>query len=70
MQANAAENSPIEDMSEGEVAKSYKITETVVDDAPVNDLHFKAKELPVKEYLDSTVVPVLRDGLRILAKER
>lgn len=28
------------------------------------------EDLPVKEYLDATVVPVLRDGLRILAKER
>ncbi|EIE26013.1 hypothetical protein COCSUDRAFT_40194 [Coccomyxa subellipsoidea C-169] len=29
-----------------------------------------SEELPVKEYLDATVVPVLRDGLRILAKQR
>ncbi|BDA44274.1 probable protein dpy-30 homolog at C-terminar half [Coccomyxa sp. Obi] len=28
------------------------------------------EDLPVKEYLDATVVPVLRDGLRIVAKER
>ena len=28
------------------------------------------EDLPVKDYLDATVVPVLRDGLRILAKER
>lgn len=27
-------------------------------------------ELPVKEYLDTSVVPILRDGLRLLAKER
>ena len=26
--------------------------------------------LPVREYLDLTVVPILRDGLRLLAKER
>ncbi len=29
-----------------------------------------SEELPVKDYLDATVVPVLRDGLRILAKQR
>ncbi|EIE18066.1 hypothetical protein COCSUDRAFT_60566 [Coccomyxa subellipsoidea C-169] len=29
-----------------------------------------SEELPVKEYLDATVVPALRVGLRILAKQR